>query len=194
MYVREAVMSTPTNSPDNFGPIADDRDVQAALQPRKTMNMPAATAVLVAIVVLAIGLAGGAGLHAAFASGKSSGNPQAGAGGYGRGQGGYGQGQGGPGQGRPGGGAGGGGTVGTIVSADSSQLVVKTQTGNVTVKLTGSTAIEINAKGTVSDLKTGEQVVVNGTTSNGTLTADTVRQGAAGPGGGFNRPGASPSN
>jgi hypothetical protein len=188
-------MSTPTNSPDNFGPIADDRDVQAALQPRKTMNMPAATAVLVAIVVLAIGLAGGAGLHAAFASGKGGGNPQAGGGGYGRGmgQGGYGYGQG---QGRPGGGAGpgGGGTVGTIVSADSSQLVVKTQTGNVTVKLTGSTAIEINTKGTVSDLKTGEQVVVNGTTSNGTLTADTVRQGAAGPGGGFNRGGATPSN
>jgi hypothetical protein len=189
-------MSTPTNSPDNFGPVADDRDVQAALQPRKTMNIPAATAVLVAIVVLAIGLAGGAGLHAAFASGNGGGNPQAGAGGYGRGmgQGGYGQGQGGAGQGRPGGGPGGGGTVGTIVSADSSQLVVKTQTGNVTVKLTGSTAIEINAKGTVSDLKTGEQVVVNGTTSNGTLTADTVRQGAAGPGGGFNRPSASPSN
>ena len=188
-------MTTPSNSPDNFGPIADDRDVQAALQRRKTLNLPAATAVLVAIVVLAVGLAGGAGLHAAFASGNSGGNPQAGAGGYGRGfgQGGYGQGQGqGPGQGRPGGG--GGGTVGTIVSADTSQLVVKTQTGNVTVKLTGSTAIEINAKGTVSDLKTGEQVVVNGTTSNGTLTADTVRQGAAGPGGGFNRPGASPSN
>jgi hypothetical protein len=186
-------MSTPTNSPDNFGPIADDRDVQAALQPRKTMNMPAATAVLVAIVVLAIGLAGGAGLHAAFAGGGST--PQAGGGGYGargQGQGGYPQGQG---QGRPGGGGpGGGGTVGTIVSADSSQLVVKTQTGNVTIKLTGSTAIEINAKGTVSDLKTGEQVVVNGTTSNGTLTADTVRQGAAGAGGGFNRPGASPSN
>jgi hypothetical protein len=186
-------MSTPTNSPDNFGPVADDRDVQAALQPRKTMNMPAATAVLVAIVVLAIGLAGGAGLHAAFAGGST---PQAGGGGYGargQGQGGYPQGQG---QGRPGGGggAGGGGTVGTIVSADSSQLVVKTQTGNVTVKLTGSTAIEINAKGTVSDLKTGEQVVVNGTTSNGTMTADTVRQGAAGAGGGFNRPSASPSN
>jgi hypothetical protein len=188
-------MTTPTNSPDNFGPIADDSDVQAALQPRKTLNLPAATAVLVGIVVLAIGLAGGAGLHAAFASGSGGGNPQAGAGGYGRGLGGYGQGQGqgGAGQGRPGG-AGGGGTVGTIVSADSSQLVVKTQTGNVTVKLTGSTAIEINAKGTVSDLKTGEQVVVNGTTSNGTLTADTVRQGAAGAGGGFNRPGASPSN
>lgn len=186
-------MTTPTNSPDNFGPIADDRDVQAALQPRKTLNLPAATAVLVAVVVLAIGLAGGAGLHAAFASGKGS-TPQAGAGGYGRGmgQGGYGQGQGqGPGQGRPGG-AGGPGTVGTIVSADSSQLVVKTQTGNVTVKLTGSTAIEITAKGTVSDLKTGEQVVVSGTTSNGTLTADTVRQGGAG--GGFNRGGATPSN
>jgi hypothetical protein len=183
-------MSTPTNNPDDFGPIADDRDVQAALEPRKTLNLPAATAVLVAIVVLAVGLAGGAGLHAAFASGST---PQAGAGGAGRGMGGYGQGGYGQGQGRPGGGAGGGGgTVGTIVSADSSQLVVKTQTGNVTVKLTGSTAIEINAKGTVSDLKTGEQVVVNGTTSNGTLTADTVRQGAAGPGGG--RPGATPSN
>jgi hypothetical protein len=184
-------MTTPSNNPDDFAPIADDRDVQAALQPKKTMNMPAATAVLVAIVVLAIGLAGGAGLHAAFAGGST---PQAGAGGAGRGMGGYGQG--GYGQGRPGGGAGGpggGGTVGTIVSADSSQLVVKTQTGNVTVKLTGSTAIEITAKGAVSDLKTGEQVVVSGTSANGTMTADTVRQGGAPGGGGFNRGGATPS-
>ena len=188
-------MTTPTNSPDNFGPIADDRDVQAALQPRKTMNLPAATAVLVGIVVLAIGLAGGAGLHAAFASGTGGTSQQAGVRGYGRGmgQGGYGQGQGqGPGQGRPGG-AGGGGTVGTIVSADNSQLVVKTQSGNVTVKLTGSTAIEITAKGTVSDLKTGQQVIVNGTSTNGTLTAETVRQGGAPTGGGFNRRGATPS-
>jgi hypothetical protein len=191
-------MTTPTNNPDDFAPIGDDRDVQAALEPKKTLNMPAATAILVAIVVLAVGLAGGAGLHAAFASGST---PQAGAGGAGRGMGGaggYGGGQGGyaGGQGggqRPGGGAGGpgGGTVGTIVSADSSQLVVKTQTGNVTVKLTGSTAIEITAKGGVSDLKTGEQVVVQGTTANGTVTADTVRQGGTGGGG---RPGATPSN
>jgi hypothetical protein len=79
------------------------------------------------------------------------------------------------------------------VSADNSQLVVKTQSGNVTVKLTGSTAIEITAKGTVSDLKTGQQVIVNGTSTNGTLTAETVRQGGAPTGGGFNRRGATPS-
>ena len=177
-------------TPDEFAQIGSDEEVDAALQPKKTLNLPLATAILAGIVVLAIGLAGGAGLHAAFASNSSSNQPQAG-----RGLGGYGgfRGQnGGNGPGNfPGGGQGGGGTVGTVVSANNSELVVKTQSGNVTVKLTGTTTYDITSKGTAADLKAGEQVVVTGQNTNGTITANTVRQGSFG---GFRgNPGATPS-
>ncbi|TDU84246.1 hypothetical protein EV138_6717 [Kribbella voronezhensis] len=183
-------MSTPNQTPDEFAQIGSDDEVNEALKPKKTVNLPAATAVLAGVVVLAIGLAGGAGLHAAFA--KDATTPQAGAG---RGAGGYGgfRGQG-QGTGQPGipGGQAGNAAIGTVVSANDSQLVVKTQNGDVTVKLTGDTAIDITSKGKASDLKAGEQVVVSGETSNGTLTARTVRQGGLG---GFGRnPSASPSN
>ncbi|MFF0343078.1 hypothetical protein [Kribbella sp. NPDC004875] len=186
-------------TPDEFAQIGSDEEVQAALKPKKTLNLPLATAILAGVVVLAVGLGGGAGLHAAFASDSSSNQPQAG----GRGAGGFGGGgyggfrgqNGGPnGTGQPGGGQG-GGTIGTVVSANGSELVVKTRSGNVTVKLTGDTTYEITAKGTASDLKAGEQVIVTGQNANGTITANTVRQGAFG--GGFrnpNNPSASPSS
>ncbi|NIK59499.1 hypothetical protein [Kribbella shirazensis] len=162
-------------TPDEFAQIGSDEEVEAALTPKKTLNLPLATAILTGVVVLAVGLAGGAGLHAAFASDNSSNQPQAG-----RGFGGYGglRGQNGPGQ-APGG-QGGGGTVGTVVSANGSELVVKTQAGNVTVKLTGDTTYEISSKGTAADLKAGEQIVVSGQNTNGTITANTVRQGTLG--------------
>ncbi|GAA1132061.1 hypothetical protein GCM10009630_32510 [Kribbella jejuensis] len=183
-------------TPDEFAQIGSDEEVDAALKPKKTLNLPLATAILAGVVVLAIGLAGGAGLHAAFASNSTSNQPQAG-----RGFGGYG-GYGGSGGFRgqnganrpgnfPGAGQGGGGTVGTVVSANGSELVVKTQTGNVTVKLTGSTTYDITSKGTAADLKAGEQVVVSGQNTNGTITANTVRQGSFG---GFRgNPSATPS-
>ncbi|GAA3115537.1 hypothetical protein JOF29_003869 [Kribbella aluminosa] len=178
-------------TPDEFAQIGSDEEVDAALKPKKTLNLPLATAILAGIVVLAIGLAGGAGLHAAFASTSTSNQPQAGRGGFG-GYGGY-RGTNGPGTAGGGQGGGqGGGTIGTVVSANSSQLVVKTQSGNVTVKLTGDTTYEITSKGTAADLKAGEQVVVSGQDSNGTITANTVRQGSFG--GGFRGPNATPSS
>src|SRR3954451_11698383 len=137
------------NTPEEFAQIGSDEEVDAALAPKKTLALPLATAILAGVVVLAVGLAGGAGLHAAFASDSSSNQPQAGrgAGGYGgfRGQnGGGGAGQDGQGNGQGNGQGqrqfpGGGGTIGTVVSANSSELVVKTQSGNVTVKLNGDT-------------------------------------------------------
>jgi hypothetical protein len=177
-------------TPDDFAQIGSDQEVEEALKPKKTLKLPMTTAVLSGIVVLAIGLAGGAGLHAAFAS--DSPTPQAGrgAGGYGgfRGQGG---GQGGQGFGQGGGPGAGSAAVGTVVSAADGKLVVKTQNGDVTVKLTGDTSYEISSKGSATDLKAGEQVVVSGETADGTLTARTVRQGGVA---GFGRgPNASPS-
>ncbi|TCO37775.1 hypothetical protein EV646_1221 [Kribbella antiqua] len=176
--------------PEEFAQIGSDEEVDEALKPRKTLNLPAATAVLAGIVVLAVGLAGGAGLHAAFASDSTSTPQQAGRGpggaGYGGFRGGYGQGQGqGP------GGQGGNATIGTVVSATSSSLVVKTQNGDVTVKLTGNTTYEITKQGTASDLKTGQQVVVTGQSTDGSITATAVRQG--GTFGNFRSPTATPS-
>jgi hypothetical protein len=178
-------------TPDEFAQIGSDEEVDAALTPKKSLNLPLATAILAGIVVLAIGLAGGAGLHAAFASDSTTTQPQASGRGFGGGYGGF-RGQNGNGQ-APGAGQGGpgGATIGTVVSATGTELVVKTQSGNVTVKLTGDTTYEITAKGTAADLKQGEQVVVSGQNANGTITANTVRQGSFG--GGFRNPGATPS-
>ena len=169
-------------TPDEFAQIGSDQEVDEALQPKKTLNLPLVTAILAGIVVLAVGLAGGAGLHAAFASDSTTPQQQAGRG-YGgfRGQNGTGQGPGGQGN----------AAIGTVVSASGSQLVVKTQNGDVTVKLTGETTYEISSKGTATDLKPGEQVVVSGQSTDGSITATTVRQGTF-PGG-IRTPGAEPS-
>ena len=179
-------------NPDEFAQIGSDEEVDAALTPKKSLNLPLATAILAGIVVLAIGLAGGAGLHAAFASDSTTTQPQAGGRGFGGGYGGF-RGQNGNGQ-APGAGQGGpgGAAIGTVVSATGTELVVKTQNGNVTVKLTGDTTYEITSKGTAADLKQGEQVVVSGQNANGTITANTVRQGSFG--GGFRNPSATPSS
>ena len=176
--------------PDEFAQIGSDEEVDEALKPKKTLNLPMATAILAGVLVLAVGLAGGAGLHAAFASDSTTSQQQAGRG-AGGGYGGF-RGQNGTGQG-PGAGQGGQGnaTIGTVVSATSSQLVVKTQSGDVTVKLTGDTTYEITSKGTATDLKTGEQVVVSGQSTDGSMTASSVRQGSFA--GGFRTPGATPS-
>src|SRR5215217_3613652 len=66
------------NTPEEFAQIGSDEEVDAALEPKKTLSLPLATAILAGIVVLAVGLAGGAGLHAAFASDSTSNQPQAG--------------------------------------------------------------------------------------------------------------------
>ena len=178
-------------TPDEFAQIGSDEEVDAALTPRKSLSLPLATAILAGIVVLAVGLAGGAGLHAAFASDSTANQPQTGRG-FGGGYGGF-RGQNGNGQGQfpGGGGQGGGATVGTVVSSSGSELVVKTQSGNVTVKLTGNTTYEITKNGTAADLKAGQQVVVSGQNANGTITANTVRQGSF-PGG-FRSPGTTPN-
>ncbi|GAA0945201.1 hypothetical protein GCM10009554_39830 [Kribbella koreensis] len=172
---------------DEFAQIGTDEEVGEALKPKKTLNLPAATAVLAGVVVLAIGLAGGAGLHAAFA--KDSTPATAAGPGAGRGAGGYGGFRGG-GQGQLPGGAPGSAAIGTVVSASSSQLVVKTQNGDVTIKLTGDTAITTTTQGTAADLKAGQQVIVSGETTDGTLTARTVREGETGFG---RNPNATPS-
>jgi hypothetical protein len=88
---------------------------------------------------------------------------------------------------RPGGppGAAGNMVAGSIISADDSSITVQTSDGSTKiVLLSDSTQITKSETGSMSDLTSGEDVVVNGTTNDdGTVTADSVRLGA-GLGGG----------
>ena len=70
-------------TPDEFAQIGSNEEVDAALMPKKSLNLPLATAILAGIVVLAIGLAGGAGLHEAFSSDSTTTQPQANCRGFG---------------------------------------------------------------------------------------------------------------
>jgi co-chaperonin GroES (HSP10) len=87
-----------------------------------------------------------------------------------------------------GGGPGAGGgrpTAGTVESSTGSTLTIKTSSGStVTVMTSSSTKVTVVKTGTVSDLKVGDRIVVSGTTTNGTITATTIRTGSAGLGGG----------
>jgi len=94
--------------------------------------------------------------------------------------------QGGPPSGASSPGAGGGRpTVGTVESTDGSTVTVKTSSGStVTVTTSSSTKVMVIKTGALSDLKVGDRIVVSGTTSDGTITATTIRTGSAGLGGG----------
>jgi hypothetical protein len=85
-----------------------------------------------------------------------------------------------------GGNIGGGGfapVTGTVTAVDGSTVTLATSSGTtVTVTASSTTAVEIDKTITVSQLKTGEQVVVSGTTSGSTVTATRIREGAEGIG------------
>ncbi len=81
---------------------------------------------------------------------------------------------------RNGGGAGGAGfrpVVGEIISSDATSMTVKSPDGSSKIVLLSSkTTINKSAAGSVSDLKTGEQVAAFGTqNSDGSLTAQSVQ-------------------
>ncbi len=72
---------------------------------------------------------------------------------------------------------------------DGTFTVTSVQGTAVTVTTSSTTKVSVTKSGSVSDLKVGDQVVVRGKTSNGTITATNIREGALGGGLGF-RPGA----
>ena len=80
----------------------------------------------------------------------------------------------------PRGGRNGGNMVsGSIISVDSTGITVQTNDGSTKIVLVGaSAAISLVTPGSTSDLKTGVNVVVSGTTNDdGTVTANSVRLG-----------------
>ncbi len=90
----------------------------------------------------------------------------------------------------PGGPDGGSFARGVVASVGDGTFTVTSVDGTaVTVTTSSTTKVSITKSASVSDLKVGDQVVVRGKTSNGTITATTIREGALGGGLGF-RPGA----
>jgi hypothetical protein len=80
--------------------------------------------------------------------------------------------------GRRGGAAGanfGGGVTGQIISMDSSSITVKTQAGSTAiVYYSGTTAVTKEQTAAASDLAVGQNVIVRGTNSSGTVTATNI--------------------
>jgi hypothetical protein len=74
-----------------------------------------------------------------------------------------------------------GGTAGTIDHVDGTDVYVKTQDGRtIKVSTSDTTQVRITQEGKLSDLKSGDTVVVQGSTgSDGTVTAQTITQGLA---------------
>lgn len=129
-------------------------------------------AVLIAVVVGAVGFFGGMQYQ------KSQANPLLGATGFGRMQQ-YGQG----GQGRfftgSGGRSGGGRVVGSILNIDTNSMTVKLPDGSTKIViLSGTTSFSKAAVGSVTDLKTGDNVAVFGTANaDGSVTAQNIQIG-----------------
>jgi hypothetical protein len=79
---------------------------------------------------------------------------------------------------RPNGGGFGRGTTGTIDHIDGTTVYVKTPNGQIVkVSTSDSTKVQITSEGKLTDLKAGQQVVVQGQPgSDGTVTAQTLTE------------------
>jgi hypothetical protein len=79
---------------------------------------------------------------------------------------------------RPNGGTFGRGTAGTIDHVDGTTVYVKTQDGQIVkVSTSDTTKVQITSDGKLTDLKAGQQVVVQGQAgSDGTVTGQTITQ------------------
>ena len=80
--------------------------------------------------------------------------------------------------------------TGTVTAVDGSTLTVKSTAGTTyTVTASSSTTVTVDKTITLADLTAGEQVMVAGATSDGVVTATTIRAGSSGFGpGGFGGP------
>ncbi len=85
-------------------------------------------------------------------------------------------------------------TRGTVASVGDGTFTVTSMDGTaVTVTTSSSTTVSVTRSASVSDLKVGDQVVVRGKRSNGTITATSIREGSlAGGVFGRNRPNGAP--
>jgi hypothetical protein len=177
----------------------DDEWVQQSK--RRGVRLPAITAAMLGLAVLAAGFWGGAALekhHASSSASSSSAissliNRFRSAGGLSGA---------GAGAGAGAGGAGGGATAGIVTAVEGNILYVTNASGNlVKVQVGPSATVTRTAKSSLGGLQTGDTVIVQGTSGpSGTVTATSVRatgagvSSAGGLGGGFFGRGASQSS
>jgi hypothetical protein len=174
-------MSDPVNPTPVPAPDLAPNSAPVPVAPARKLRWITPTLAIVA--ALAIGIAGGVLIGRSGAS-ANQGN-------FARGQFTSGQGAG-IGQQDGGGFAGGGFTSGTIVSIDGTTITVKASDGTQkTVTTSDTTKVTKTSKSSVSALKAGQTITVIGATgSDGSVTATTISEGAAGLRGGFARGGA----
>jgi hypothetical protein len=73
-------------------------------------------------------------------------------------------------------------TMGTVTAVNGSTITVQSTSGSsVSVSTSASTIVLVTKTGSVSDLTVGEQIMVRGTSSSGTITATSIREGDVGP-------------
>jgi len=161
------------------GTLGDDDEEWPVRGPRKGIRMPVPTVLLLAILIAAGGLWGGAALQRSHGSTapSSAASPFAAL----RGGGANGL------SGLGGTGALGGATTGTVTSVSGSTLYVTNSSGNlVKVTVGPSATVSRNAKSSLGALQVGDTVVVQGSkASDGTVSATSVAATAAGTTSGF---------
>lgn len=73
-------------------------------------------------------------------------------------------------------------TLGTIKSIDGDTITLETANGDtITVHVGSDTQIQITQDGSVSDLGTGDTVVVSGSQDDGSIDAESITEGGVGP-------------
>jgi hypothetical protein len=146
-----------------------DDDLRSLLQDRPEAARSKGTMILAAIALIALGFIGG------LFVGKSMGNDSTQVAFPGAGQNGPTFTNGGNGA-FPGGGA----TFGTIKSIDGNTITLETANGDtVTVHVGSDTAIQVTKNGSLSDLETGDSVVVAGAQNDGSIDANSITEGSA---------------
>ena len=151
------------------GPQQDD--LQSLLGTRPSGSRSKGTMILAAIALVAIGFIGG--LFVGKSMGDNS-SQLAFPGGVG---------QNGPGSTIGNGGAfpGGNATAGTIKRIDGDTITIETPNGDtVTVNVGSDTSIQVTNDGSLSDLGTGDTVVVAGTQNDGSIDANSITEGGVG--------------
>ena len=152
---------------------APEDDLRSMLQNRPDAGPSKSTLMLAAITLVAVGFIGG------LFVGKNMGDnsPQATFPG--------GVGQNGPGftngNGNAGGLPDGGVTVGTIKSIDGDTITLEMPNGDtIAVNVDSDTTIQVTEDGSLSDLGTGDTVVVAGSQDDGSIDASSISEGGAG--------------
>lgn len=172
---------------------APEQDLAKELASRSGgRNVGKLTFVLVGLVLVVAGFAGGVVFNKATASAGTDNGANGRQGQFGPGQFGPGQGNGTPtpganGQNVPPGdfGQNGGFVTGTITAVSGDTVTVKQADGSTKkVKTSGSTTVTLSQKGAVKDLKSGDQVLVRGEAADdGSVTAQSISEGDTGFGG-----------